>query len=115
MYFSLVQDDLDDEPLPYIYDQPTHDEEDCSEAGHDHSHSHSRSHSHSHSHAHAHEGHSHNMRGVFLHVMAVSYPNNSVEYISLIFFAVCRIPSGRLGLSSRRYLSNFMVGQDSTL
>ena len=29
-------------------------------------------HDHSHVHGHSHEGHSHNMRGVFLHVMAVS-------------------------------------------
>lgn len=29
-------------------------------------------HDHGHSHGHGHEGHSHNMRGVFLHVMAVS-------------------------------------------
>ena len=30
-------------------------------------------HSHSHSHGGEHEGHSHNMRGVFLHVLAVSF------------------------------------------
>ncbi|CAL1714942.1 unnamed protein product [Somion occarium] len=56
-------DDPDEEPLPYNYDPAEHDLQ-CSSAGHQHSHSHA------HSHGHGHEGHSHNMRGVFLHVMA---------------------------------------------
>ncbi|KNZ80134.1 Zinc transporter 7 [Termitomyces sp. J132] len=38
--------------------------------GHDHAHSHSHSHARSHSQVEPHEGHSDNMRGVFLHVMA---------------------------------------------
>ena len=85
---KVLQDELDDEPLPYIYDQPTHDEEDCSEAGHQHSHSHS----HSHSHAHAHEGHSHNMRGVFLHVMAVSCSEYLLSLSHVLSCSLCRTP-----------------------
>lgn len=42
-------------------------------------------HDHSHSHGHGHEGHSHNMRGVFLHVMAVSIHLNSFLYLDLYF------------------------------
>ena len=43
---------------------------------------HLQDHSHSHGHGHGHEGHSHNMRGVFLHVMAVSaHPSSALSFL----------------------------------
>lgn len=54
----------------------------------------------SHSHSAAHEGHSHNMRGVFLHVMAVSIFICSFTPNAKMFF---RIPLALLVLLFQRY------------
>ena len=55
-------------------------------------------HDHSHTHHHPHAGHSHNMRGVFLHVMAVSH---GLLSLLLVLNPNSRTPSDLLGLSSQ--------------
>lgn len=65
-----------------------------------------------HEHEHHHEGHSHNMRGVFLHVMAVSICQPLLRHV------LTDIPRTRLVLSeslSRPSSSSFMDGQYSIL
>ncbi|KIY52849.1 cation efflux protein [Fistulina hepatica ATCC 64428] len=56
----------------HSHDEQSHEHAHSHDRGHDHNDAHSHTHhdGHQHTHASTHEGHSHNMRGVFLHVMA---------------------------------------------
>lgn len=72
VYYSLLNlSQHDDEHAHNHGHSHTHTDQ-HEEHSHNHSHNHSHSHSHSHNHSHSHSDshHSHNMRGVFLHILA---------------------------------------------